>query len=137
MVSVYFEGMDENNLNLTIAGYRKREKENLNEVEFDDFGGPLDENQGWTEARIFKTFKFKITQGVDVFAPEVQQKELIQFTERHDTNQIICLFTGHLFAVELDDNFSRLISSEVMNNLDYDIDLIAGLPDNGRGVFYS
>jgi hypothetical protein len=39
--------------------------------------------------------------------------------------------------VELDDSFSRIISSEVINNIDYDIDLIAGLPDNGRGAFFS
>ena len=47
------------------------------------------------------------------------------------------LFTGYLFAVELDDSFKRLISSEVITNLDYDIDLISALPDNGRGAFYS
>lgn len=84
--------MDERSLNLTIAGYRRREPKRESDDDFDyqedldEYGGVMDESQGWSEARIFKSFKFKITQGVDVFATEVQQKELLQFTDRHDTN---------------------------------------------------
>ena len=51
MVAVYLSGMDEKSLNLTIAGYRKRDESNqINredpnfEEEFDQYGGVMDES---------------------------------------------------------------------------------------------
>ena len=83
LIAVSIRGKDTDSLNLTACGHKKI---------YGDEEPVMSDKEGWFARNNFKSISFKITQALDVFSHEVQQRDLTYFTGVHETNQIISLF---------------------------------------------
>lgn len=80
---------------------------------------------------------FQITQALDVFSREVQQRDLTYFTQVHESNEIISLFGSYFMALDWDFSKERLYGFESFTDNNMQIDLVAALPDNRKVLFYN
>lgn len=130
VIIVSIRGKDAKSLNLTAKGHMKmsrKEKETMLQ----------DPKVGWYMKNEFKSIEFKITQSLDVFSHEVQQRDLTYFTALHETNQIVSLFGHYFMALDWDYERERLYGFESFKDKDTYIDIITALPDNSKVLLYS
>lgn len=104
MVVVSIRGKDVDHLNLTATGHGR--------MSDDEEYYQVDERIQWYVRNEFKTTKFQITQALDVFSHEVQQRDLTYFSSMHESNQIISLFGTHFMALDWDYSKERLYGFE-------------------------
>jgi hypothetical protein len=75
---VSIRGKDSEHLNLTATGHKRIQSDSDYEV--------TSEREGFFKKNNYKSISFRITQSLDVFSHEVQQKDLTYFTDVHETN---------------------------------------------------
>ena len=128
MIVVSIRGKDTDSLNLTAKGHSKSE-----DVE----GFPGNDLVKWHIKNSFKSVAFRISQSLDLFNHEVQQRDLTYFTGVHSTNQIISLFGQYFMALDWDYEKERLYGFESFKDKDVYIDVITAMPDNTKVMLYS
>ena len=85
----------------------------------------------------FKSVRFRITQALDVFSHEVQQRDLTYFTDAHESNQMLSLFGNYFMALDWDYESDSLFGFESFKDKEVYIDVLAALPDNNKVLLYS
>ena len=137
LLVVAIRGMDSDNLNLTATGH----SELTTEAKGADFsyGEHVDPESrvGFYEKNTFKTIRFRISQNLDVYSHELQQKDLAMFTAAHPMNQIVTLFGQHFMALDWDDESGRLFGFEAFKDMATPVDIVTALEDNSQVYFYS
>ena len=130
IVAVTIRGKDTDHLNLTAIGYRMIDEEAFT---FED----IDPRVGFQNKNQFKSVNFRISQALDVFSHEVQQKDLTYYTDSHPSNQVVSLFGAYFMALDWDYDKDRLYGFESFTDKDIYIDHLAALPDNSKVLLYN
>lgn len=121
--------MNSDSLNLTATGH----------MILNEYDRLISENEqvGYHIKNKFKTVRFRITQALDVFSHEVQQRDLTYFTDAHESNQMLSLFGNYFMALDWDYESESLFGFESFKDKEVYIDVITALPDNNKVLLYS
>ena len=78
-----------------------------------------------------------MSQALDKFSHEVQQRSLTYFSNTHESNNIISLFGQYFMALDWDYDQERLYGFESFTEKDKYIDVLTSLPDNMKILMYN
>jgi hypothetical protein len=84
-----------------------------------------------------------IRRGVDQFVPDIQQSQLAYYSNVHETNQMISVFSRHLLSVDWDYDLNEMYTfhslQSISKNKDrkFQIELLSALPNNQKTILFS
>lgn len=143
LIVVAVKGSKSDQLSLTMEGHSRISKQppKLQKFEQKDLRNLVN----FEVSNQFRNLTFSITQALDVYANEVQQRDLAYFTDFHETNQIVGMFGKYFLALDWDYQDEKLYGFESFKDKDhrdtavtmgYEIDVISSLPDNSQIMLY-